>query len=653
MYLLVLYFPISSVFLLWLFGRFFGRVGSSLIAITNCFFALLVSLFAFYEVCLMQSVCYVPCFDWFKVSVLNFAWGFMYDSLTCVMLIVVTGISCLVHLYSYDYMNGDPFLVRFMSYLSLFTVFMLFLVTAKNFAQLFLGWEGVGISSYLLISFWFTRQKAVKSALKAVIVNRVGDLGLLIGISLCFFFFKSLDFNFISFMASLYTIDDFVFFGFSISSLFLINLFLFIGVVGKSAQLGLHTWLPDAMEGPTPVSALIHAATMVTAGVFLLLRCSTLFELSTDFLKVVVVVGGLTSFFAAVVGAFQHDLKKIIAYSTCSQLGYMVFACGLSNFQGAIFHLSNHAFFKALLFLSAGAVIHAVSDEQDIRKMGGLVKLLPLSYICFLIGSLALTGFPFLTGFYSKDFILEGACSLYTVEGFFVFFIGSTAAFFTAFYSMRLLTLVFFGKFNGYKGSLPGVHESPIYMTVVLSILAFLSIFIGFICKDMFVGMGSSFWGVSLGFGAINWNYFELELIPLFYKMIPLIFSFIGLFLGYLVVSYFKGFFIYVLMVKSYINFSGFIVRSILFLYTFFNKKFCFDEFYNKYIVLNFLEFGFSFMFRVIDRGFVEIFGPLGSVRFLTKVSGAVLHLQNGRLSFYFSTMFYGLVFIYVLVTVL
>jgi len=323
------------------------------------------------------------------------------------MLIVVTLISSLVHLYSTEYMSHDPHLTRFMSYLSLFTFFMLILITANNFLQMFVGWEGVGLSSYLLINFWFTRIQANKSAIKAMLVNRVGDFFILLALFAIYFVFNSLDYDVVFSLVPLMTTYQITIGNFLFSAIDLICLFLFLGAMGKSAQLGLHTWLPDAMEGPTPVSALIHAATMVTAGVFLLARCSFLFEFSPLVLNFIMLIGASTAFFASTTGLFQNDIKKVIAYSTCSQLGYMIFACGLSSYEVGIFHLSNHAFFKALLFLGAGSIIHAVSDEQDMRKMGGLKNLLPFSYSIMLIGSLALVGFPFLTGFYSKDLILE------------------------------------------------------------------------------------------------------------------------------------------------------------------------------------------------------------------------------------------------------
>lgn len=338
-------------------------------------------------------------------------WGFLFDSLTAMILIVVTSVSSLVHIYSTSYIEHDPHLSRFITYLSFFTFFIIILVSADNLVQIFVGWEGVGLCSYLLINFWFTRIQANKAAIKAILVNRVGDFGLALGIFGLFLETGSVEYSTIFSIVPFIFNKTFFLFSYEFHFLNLFSFLLFVGAVGKSAQVGLHTWLPDAIEGPTPVSALIHAATMVTAGVFLLVRCSPLFEYCPKTLWVITLFGGITAFFAATTGLFQNDLKKVIAYSTCSQLGYMVFSCGLSCYNVGLFHLANHAFFKALLFLTAGAIIHATNDEQDIRRIGGLVRVLPFCYSIFLVGSLALLGFPFLSGFYSKEVILEIAYS--------------------------------------------------------------------------------------------------------------------------------------------------------------------------------------------------------------------------------------------------
>ena len=517
------------------------------------------------------------------------------------MLIVVTSISTLVHIYSTEYMVQDPHLARFMSYLSFFTFFMLILVTADNFLQMFVGWEGVGLCSYLLINFWFGRIQANKSALKAMIINRIGDFGLALAIFAIYAVFQSLDYPIVFSLVSAYSEQVISVFGVDLNILDLIGFFLFIGAVGKSAQVGLHTWLPDAMEGPTPVSALIHAATMVTAGVFLICRCSTLLQFAPNISVLITLVGGLTAFLAATTGLLQNDLKRVIAYSTCSQLGYMVFAAGLSSYSVTIFHLSNHAFFKALLFLGAGSVIHALSDEQDMRKMGGLVKILPFTYIAMLIGSMALMGFPFLTGFYSKDVILEVAYGHFTVEGRFVHMLGNLAAFFTAYYSIRLISLTFLRPVNGAKIAYEHIHESPFRMAFPLFVLSFASIFIGYLTRDMFIGLGTDFWGNSLFSLPSKQPMLEAEWLNSNIKMLPLVFSFSGAFLAFFQYIYaFK--FLYLLKVSTLGKM----------LYTFLNRKWFFDKVYNEYIVQTVLQVSYKHTYQNMDRGLLEFLGPNG-----------------------------------------
>ena len=528
MYLTILFLPLLGFLLAASGGRFFGWRGTPLITTFCVFLSSLFSFIAFYEVGIAGSPCYIQLAPWFTSEFFDATWGFMFDSLTVVMLVVVTFVSTLVHIYSISYMSEDPHLPRFMSYLSIFTFFMLMLVTADNFIQLFFGWEGVGLASYLLINFWYTRLQANKSAIKAMLVNRVGDFGLALGIIATFSLFKSVDFATVFACSAHFAETSFIFFHLEWHALSLICALLFVGAVGKSAQLGLHTWLPDAMEGPTPVSALIHAATMVTAGVFMIARCSPLFDQAPQTLILVTVTGALTAFFAATTGVVQNDLKRVIAYSTCSQLGYMVFACGISQYAVGVFHLMNHAFFKALLFLSAGAVIHALADEQDMRKMGGTIKVLPFTYSMMFIGSLALIGFPFLTGFYSKDVILEVAYAKYTVAGTFTYWLGAVSALFTSYYSFRLLFLTFIGPVNSLKDSLKHVHDAPFLMGFPLFLLAFGSIFVGYLAKDMMIGMGTQFWGNALFMGPDHGLLVESEYIPQAIKYIPILFSFLG-----------------------------------------------------------------------------------------------------------------------------
>jgi len=539
-----------------LFGRFIG-FGTCYITTINLFFSFLLSLFLFYDIVSNDIVYKLTMGDWIIVDSLNIGWSFCFDSLTAIMLIVVTFISTLVHLYSTEYMEYDPHLPRFMSYLSLFTFFMLILITANNFLQMFVGWEGVGLSSYLLINFWFTRIQANKAAIKAMLINRIGDFSLLLAIFAIYFIFNSLDYDTIFSLTPLMLDYKILIGGIKVPALDMICLLLFFGAMGKSAQLGLHTWLPDAMEGPTPVSALIHAATMVTAGVFLIARCSYLFEYSQFALNLIVFIGSATAFFASTTGLFQNDMKRVIAYSTCSQLGYMIFACGLSNYEVGIFHLSNHAFFKALLFLGAGSVIHAVADEQDMRKMGGLRNLLPFTYSILLIGSLALMGFPFLTGFYSKDTILEVAYAKYTIWGHFSYYLGTFAAFFTAFYSIRLLFLVFLAEPNGHKVVLINAHEGSWRMTFPLFILSLLSILIGFLTRDLFIGFGTDFWGMALFILPQNYILTDIEFIDLFHKLLPLIFSISGACAAYFMYSFGLEYFY---SIKKTVFFKKFII---------------------------------------------------------------------------------------------
>jgi len=547
------------------------------------------------------------------------------------MLIVVTTVSALVHLYSTEYMGGDPHLPRFMSYLSLFTFFMLILVTADNFVQMFVGWEGVGLCSYLLINFWFARLQANKAAIKAMIMNRIGDVGLALGIFGLFLVFKSVDYSTVFAMAPFMVNEKITFLNFTFNAYNCICILLFVGSVGKSAQLGLHTWLPDAMEGPTPVSALIHAATMVTAGVFLLARCSPIFEYAPLALIVVTIIGAMTAFFAATTGLLQNDLKRVIAYSTCSQLGYMVFACGLSNFSVGVFHLANHAFFKALLFLSAGSVIHAMADEQDMRKMGGLRRILPFTYAMMLIGSLALMGFPFLTGFYSKDVILEVAYAKYTLTSHFAYCLGTLSAFFTAFYSFRLLYLTFLSEPNCYKFSISKSHDAPIAMAIPLVVLAFGSMFVGYGTRDMIIGVGTDFWGTAIYTLPQNLTILEAEFIPHSIKLIPVCFSMSGAILAYIFYNSFSK--------ELYLFKISFLGRKI---YTFLNRKWFFDKVYNEYVAQSALSFGYHTSYKAIDRGIIEMLGPYGISNTVYNISSKISKAQSGYLYHYALVIFSG-----------
>jgi len=634
MYLNIVFLPLLGSICSGFFGRFVGPFGAGIITTSCVLSSLFISFFAFYEVGFYEAPCYIKLLTWFNSEYFCANWGFQFDSLTVVMLIVVTFISSLVHLYSTEYMSHDPHLPRFMSYLSLFTFFMLILVTADNFMQLFVGWEGVGLCSYLLINFWFTRIQANKAAIKAMIVNRIGDFGLALGIFSIYITFQSVEYSIVFALVPSFENDVLTFLGLDIHLLTLVGILLFVGAVGKSAQLGLHTWLPDAMEGPTPVSALIHAATMVTAGVFLLARCSPIFEYAPNALFVVTIVGAMTAFFAATTGLLQNDLKRVIAYSTCSQLGYMIFACGVSNYSVGVFHLANHAFFKALLFLGAGSVIHAVADEQDMRRMGGLKRLVPFTFAVMTIGSFALMGFPFLTGFYSKDVILEVAFAKYSNAGLFAYCLGTFAAFFTAFYSMRLSFLTFLSEPNGFKSVILGAHDSPIRMALPLFILAFPSIFIGYLSRDLFIGLGTGFWNNALFVFPNNLNIIDAEFAPHFFKLLPVCLSIIG--------ATFALFF-YTFSSKDLFLLKISIVGRKL--YTFLNKKWFFDKIYNEFINQSFLNFGYKISYKAIDRGIIEMIGPFGLTKTVLNNSNILAKLQNGSIYDYSFWMFLGLIF--------
>nr|YP_001648606.1 NADH dehydrogenase subunit 5 [Halisarca dujardinii]ABW76598.1 NADH dehydrogenase subunit 5 [Halisarca dujardinii] len=603
MYILIIFLPLLSAVISGLFGRTIGTRGASILTSSCIVLSFIISCLIFYETTLNVSPVYIKLWRWFDSELFTGSFGLQFDSLTASMLFVITSVSALVHIYSTGYMEGDPHIPRFMSYLSFFTFLMIVLVTSDNYIQLFIGWEGVGLCSYLLINFWFTRIKANKAAIKAMLVNRVGDIGLVLAMFLILREFGSLEFSIIN---NLLVIGS--------ESSNIICFLLFVGAIGKSAQLGLHTWLPDAMEGPTPVSALIHAATMVTAGVFLIIRSAPLFEFAPFALTFVTIIGALTAFFAATIGVVQNDLKKVIAYSTCSQLGYMVMICGLSHYSTSLFHLMNHAFFKALLFLSAGSVIHAVSDEQDMRKMGGLIGSIPLTYILMLIGSLSLMGFPYLTGFYSKDLILELAYNKYYMA--FAYWLGSLSALLTAFYSTRLIYLTFLTNTNSRKETLVGVHEPSLNILFPLVLLAFGSLFIGYGGKEVIIS------------NVIH------PIVPGYIKIFPLILSLLG---GLLAI------FLY----SSNVSWRMPMTRGVyLTFYTFFNSAWQFNYIINHFIVRNVWRFGHKITYKVIDRGLLEQLGPNGVSRVIINLTQKMSNLQGGMvfnyalIMIFFTTLF-------------
>ena len=631
----IIFFPLLGSIFGGLFGKWIGNKGSAVITTLSIFLTFILSLIMFQESITYALNTHLILTTWISSGLFYCNWAFFFDTLTYVMLIVVTGVSTLVHLYSSEYMGHDPHLSRFMSYLSLFTFFMIILVTGDNFIQMFVGWEGVGLCSYLLINFWFTRLQANKAAIKAMLVNRISDLVLVLGILILFTNLKTVEY--FSAFATITIVQNytFLFLNYQWSIIDIICILIFIGAMGKSAQIFLHIWLPDAMEGPTPVSALIHAATMVTAGVYLVTRCSPIFEYSILTLKLITIIGALTAFFASTVGLVQNDMKKIIAYSTCSQLGYMFFACGLSNYSLGIFHLSNHACFKALLFLGAGSVIHAMGDEQDIRKMGGLRRILPFTYIMFLIGSLALMGFPFLTGFYSKDVILEIAFATFNEIGHFAYWLGTIGASFTAFYSTRLIYFAFLSETNAHKNVILHAHDAPFKMALPLGILALGSIFIGYLTKDMFIGLGTHFWNNAIFIHPQNIQMIDAEFLPTLFKLLPIIFSMFGLFLAiYLYHFNFKIFYQFKIS-----NFG-------LYFYNFLNKKWFFDKIFYEFINQNILQISYNITYKLIDKGIIEFFGPLGLLQLFSNWSRKIIILQTGYIFHYSLLIFLSLIFL-------
>lgn len=549
--------------------------------------------------------------NWIEFDSLVIDWEFCIDSMNILLLFVVIFISSLVHMYSWDYMKNDPHFTRFIGFLSLFTFFMIILLSANNFIVMFIGWEGVGLASYLLINFWFTRIQANKAAIKAMVINKIGDFGLMLGMLLIFKFFETFNYHEIFLLGYLYQ-----------TKMDLICFFIFIGCMGKSAQIGLHMWLPDAMEGPTPVSALIHAATMVTAGVFLVIKCSFLFEFAEITLGFMTIIGALTSLYGASVGFMQYDIKKIIAYSTCSQLGLMFCACGLSAYSLALFHLINHAFFKALLFLCAGSVIHALNDEQDIRKMGGLKNILPFTYISMLIASLSLMGFPFFSGFYSKELILFNTYLDHLNFSLFKFMLLYLASILTVLYSLKILYKVFFNKPNGYRIRYLKAHEASPIVLIIYSLLIILSIFSGYFLKDMLVGNGSVFLVNSIFVLPKHSTLIYAEFINNYIKILVLLIPIIGSVIFY----YIKDF--------TYLTKN----KKVYYLFLFFNKKYYFDRILNIFNLI-FIKNSFEFFYKIIDKGIIESV-IYSTIKILNNFSNKINNLNKFNLFFYLRIFF-------------
>lgn len=635
MYSLIFYFLLAAVFVC-LTARWIGVVAALRLNLLFLFFSLLIVCFIFYEA-LLGVVTEVKLFSWIIVADLFVDFSFFYDFLSASMLFLVVFISFFVHVFSYSYMEGDPSRARFFCYLSIFTTFMGLLVVSDSLIQLFFAWEGVGISSYLLINFWYTRYEANRAAMKAVFVNRIGDFGLYTGILLFLVFYKTQSISVLNSLSFKFNEShEFItFFGVKYDLLTFISFFIFLGIVGKSAQLGLHTWLPDAMEGPTPVSALLHAATMVTAGIYVLLRLSFFFQVS-NLMTFIAFWGALTAFVASTIGTFQNDIKKIIAYSTCSQLGYMLAACGLYNFAGAYFHLFNHAFFKALLFLGAGSIIHALGDEQDLRKIGGLLTVLPFTHISLLIASFSLMGIPFFSGFYSKDVIINWAFVYESFWGRVIYFLLLMAAFFTAFYSLKILYYVFYSKPRFGFFSLVSVGESNLWMKIPIIFLSFFAILSGYVFIDIFVGYGNTLSSFSLPID-FKYNYCLLmESLDQKRKFVPVLVVFLSTVFFLFVIHKFYEFFL-----KIFESYDYLYIYSRL--QTFFNKKWYFDYFY-YFVVKRVLFFSYNILFKNFDKGLFER-------TFVKKVIWGVLawantirFFQTGLLTDYFMFFFISMV---------
>jgi NADH-ubiquinone oxidoreductase chain 5 len=632
MYLAIVTLPLLGSIVSGFFGRKVGVSGAQLITCLCVVITTLLAIITFFEVGFNNISVSISLFRWIDSESLNVLWSFHFDSLTVSMLIPVLIVSSLVHLYSIGYMGHDPHNQRFFSYLSLFTFMMIILVTGNNFLLMFVGWEGVGICSYLLVSFWFTRIAANQSSMSAFLTNRVGDCFLTIGMFAILWSFGNIDYS------TVFSLAPFI----NKNIVTIIGICLLIGAMAKSSQIGLHVWLPMAMEGPTPVSALIHAATMVTAGVYLLMRASPIIEYSSTVLVLCLWLGAITTVFSSLIGLFQQDIKKVIAYSTMSQLGMMVIAIGLSSYNVALFHLVNHAFYKGLLFLGAGAIIHAVADNQDFRKYGGLRSYLPLTYSVMLIASLSLVAFPFMTGFYSKDFILESAYGQFYFSSTVVYFIATIGAMFTTLYSVKVLYLTFLTNPNGpvvnYKKD-HAAHEGDIFMSLPLTILAIFSIFFGYISNDIFIGLGSGFFADnSIFIHPIREIMLNTEFaVPTLFKLLPLIFT-ISLSVLAIILSEFTP--------KLIISFK--LSRLGYNTFSFFNQRFFIELLYNKYITGLVLKLGGQTT-KILDKGSVELLGPFGLEKGLLSLSKSISTLDTGVITSYALYILIGLIF-YILI---
>lgn len=616
MLLSVLCFPFISAFFIFICGRYTGNVGSAVISLFGSFLTVLFALALNVEVFIFGVASHIEFFDFVNLPPIHMFFSVVLNEMSAVMLFVVALISFFVQLYSFSYMYYDPHLARFMAYLSLFTFCMFLLIFSENFLQLFFGWEGVGLCSYLLISFWFTRTQANTSSLKAFVVNRVGDAFFVLGMALTTSIFFTVSFIEIEGLLPLFNKIDFDFWIFQFDLISVIAFMFFCGAMSKSAQIFLHTWLPDAMEGPTPVSALIHAATMVAAGVFLLIKCHFIFSLAPAISVLITFIGALTALFASLVGFFQNDIKKIIAYSTCSQLGYMFVAVGLTCYPLAFFHLFNHAFFKALLFLASGSIIHSVSDNQDIRRLGGLLLILPITYIAFVCGSLALVGFPYFSGWYSKDIIIEVAYFFSPHFLNFTFFAILAAAFFTSAYSLRLVYLVFFSKFRFAKTLFFSIVQEEVLMSLIFLVLIFFSMFIGSLLNDWFLFSFFSKFDTDISDSA-SFNFIDAEFLPYFVKLIPFLLFFLACYFAFILnFILFKQVFWFLSKTKNF--------------YIFLVKKWYFDVFCSFFFAHKAHRNTFDSFITALEKGFFEVWVPELIVKTVSLASKYCSFIQTG-----------------------
>ena len=623
----IVFFPLIAFLLCIFLGKKLGDKFSQIISITLLLLSTILSWILFIRYLGSEETKIILLMNWITSGSFLVNWSFRLDALTSTMLIVVTTVSFCVHLYSVGYMKNDKSISRFMGYLSLFTFFMLMLVTSDNLLQMFFGWEGVGLTSYLLIGFWHHKNSANKAAIKAFVVNRIGDFGFALGIAGIFFVFGTIQFDLIFDNTSFFKDHKFYFLGFNLPTLNILCFLLFIGAMGKSAQLGLHTWLPDAMEGPTPVSALIHAATMVTAGVFMIARLSPLFEYAEYTNLFITFIGATTAIFAASIALTQNDIKRVIAYSTCSQLGYMFFAAGLGAYNASIFHLTTHGFFKALLFLSAGSVITAMHHEQDMRKMGGLFSKIPFTGLMMWIGSLAIIGFPYFSGYYSKESILENAYFSYSEIGIYAYIVGIITALLTAFYSWRLLFLTFHGNTRTPIEIYKNAKESSYTMIIPLGLLAIGSIFSGIILSDYFIGSKEDiFWLSSI---VIHHNHYHLPFSQIILIKISVA---IGILLSALF-YYYRN------------ELAKIFSERMKLLYSLSYNKWYIDELYNILFTKPVFKLASIFWIRG-DKNIIDKYGPNGISKLINILSKNLSFFQTGYLYHYAFVMLGGLVII-------